>query len=105
MRGQGVVFIGIRGTVLALDSATGTELWRTPIKGADFVNVALVDGGLYASARGELFALDPETGFILWSNKLKGLGMGLVTIAGSSQAPPGAAELRRRQAQAAAASS
>ena len=85
MAAQGAVYIGIRGTVLALDLATGTELWRTRVKGAQFVNVALVDGGIYASARGELFALDPATGQILWTNRLKGLGMGLVTIAGSSQ--------------------
>jgi outer membrane protein assembly factor BamB len=102
MTGQGVIYIGIRGTVLSLDSATGTELWRTPIKGANFVNVALVDGGLYAAASGE-FALNPATGHILWNNKLKGLGIGFVTIAGSSQMPPAAAEVRRRQAQAAAA--
>jgi outer membrane protein assembly factor BamB len=102
MPGQGVLYIGIRGTVLALDPATGTELWRTSVKGAEFVNVALVEGGLYASARGELYALDPSTGHILWVNKLKGLGMGLVTIAGSAQAPPAVAELRSRQTQASA---
>lgn len=104
MAGQGVVFIGIRGTVLALDAATGTELWRTSVRGAEFVNVALVEGGLYASARGELYALDPATGQILWTNKLKGLGMGLVTIAGTSQPPPAVAMLRSRQAQTAATS-
>jgi outer membrane protein assembly factor BamB len=103
MAGQGAVYIGIHGTVVALDAATGTELWRTTVKGAQFVNVALVDGGLYASASGELFALDPATGQILWNNKLKGLGLGLVTIAGSVQSPQTSAELRRRQAKAAAA--
>ena len=103
MPGQGRIYIGIRGAVLALDAATGTEIWRTSVKGADFVNVALVDGGLYASARGELSALDPSTGQILWNNKLKGLGTGLVTIAGSSQSAPATMEQRRRMAQAAAA--
>jgi len=103
MAGQGAVYVGIRGTVLALDSATGAELWRMPVKGAQFVNVAFVDDRLYATAGGEMFALDPATGQILWNNKLKGLGMGLVTIAGSSQASPASAELLRRQAQAAGA--
>jgi outer membrane protein assembly factor BamB len=102
MAGSRAVYIGIRGTVLALDPATGTELWRVVVKGAQFVNVALVDDRLYASAGGEMFALDPATGQILWNNKLKGLGMGIMTIAGSSQSPQ-VAELRQRQAQAAAA--
>jgi hypothetical protein len=97
MAGQGTIYLGIRGTVVALDSATGTEIWRTPVKGADFVNVALVDGSVYASARGELFALDPATGTVLWNNKLKGLGMGLVTIAGSSQPPRRDAPASRRR--------
>jgi len=103
MAGHGAIYIGIRGTVLALDPATGTELWRMPVKGAQFVNVALVDDRLYAAAGGEMFALDPATGQILWNNTLKGLGMGLVTIAGTSQASPASAELRRRHAQAAGA--
>jgi outer membrane protein assembly factor BamB len=75
-----MVFIGIKGTVLALDRATGQEVWRTPLKG-DFVNVVLVDGDLYATASGELFCLDPATGHIRWQNGLKGLGRGLITIA------------------------
>jgi len=32
MEGLGAVYIGIRGTILALDSATGTEIWRTTDK-------------------------------------------------------------------------
>ena len=96
MARQGAVYIGIRGTVLALDAATGEELWRTSVKGAKFVNVTLVDDRLYAAAAGEMLALDPATGQILWNNKLKGLGMGLVTIAGSSQSSSASAELRSR---------
>ena len=81
-----MVFIGIHGTVVALDRATGEEVWRTSLKG-DFVNVVLQDGDLYAAASGELFCLDPSTGHIRWQNELKGLGRGLVTIAttGSQQ--------------------
>ena len=60
MAGQGAVYIGIRGDVLALDPATGTEIWRTSVKGASFVNVALVDDKLYAATGGEMFALDPK---------------------------------------------
>jgi outer membrane protein assembly factor BamB len=103
MAEKGAIYIGIRGTVLTLDAALGTEIWRTLVRGADFVNVALVDGRLYASSRGELYAIDPATGQILWNNKLKGLGTGLVTIAGSNQVPPAAVDRQRKQAATAAA--
>jgi len=91
-----MLFIGIRGTVVALDRATGQEVWRTPLKG-DFVNVVLLDGVLYATASGELFCLEPASGHIRWHNELKGLGRGLVTIAtaGGQQVLP----MRERQQQ------
>ena len=97
------VFIGIRGTVLALDRATGEELWRRPLVGSDFVNVALVEGDLFATSRGELFALDPGTGEVRWHNPLKGLGRGLLTIAAGAQQAVVMSEKKRRDAQAAAA--
>lgn len=75
-----VIIIGIGGNVVALDRATGQEVWRTRLKG-DFVNVAFLDGDLFATASGELFSLDAATGKVRWQNPLKGLGRGLVTIA------------------------
>jgi outer membrane protein assembly factor BamB len=80
------IFVGIKGSVVALDRSTGSELWRSEL-GGDFVNVVRQDGDLYAAAKGELFCLDPATGSIRWQNPLKGLGRGLVTIAisGSQQ--------------------
>jgi len=98
------VFVGIKGTALAFARATGEEVWRSPLGGADFVNVVLVDGDLFATTRGELFALEPSTGKILWHNPLKGLGRGLVTVASGTQQTP-MAEKKRRDAQAAAAAS
>jgi hypothetical protein len=80
IRYKHMVFIGIRGTVLALDRATGEEIWRTKLKG-DFVNLVLQDGSLFATANGELFCLDPASGEIRWNNQLKGLGIGIVSIA------------------------
>ena len=87
MAQTGLIYIGIAGTVVALDRGTGVEVWRSELKG-DFVNVAVQDGDLYATAKGELFCLDPATGKIRWQNPLKGLGRGLITIAtpGSQQA-------------------
>jgi len=34
------LFIGIQGAVLAIDRATGASLWRTDLKGSEFVTVA-----------------------------------------------------------------
>lgn len=84
-----VIYIGVKGSVLALDRATGTELWRTKLKG-DFVNVVLDGGQLYATTQGEISRLDPASGQVVWTNALRGMGLGLVTIAtaGSSQITP-----------------
>jgi len=79
-----LIFIGICGTVLALDRATGAEVWRSNLKGADFVNVVLQDGDLFATAKGELYCLDTVTGRIRWKNSLKGLGRDLISIATST---------------------
>lgn len=103
MSSRNSVFIGVRGTVLALDPSTGYEIWRTKLKGFDFVNVSAFDGKVYASTKGELFALDSGSGTVLWQNTLKGLGHGFVTIAGSAQAPAMIAGLRAEQAAAGAA--
>jgi outer membrane protein assembly factor BamB len=75
------IVIGIAGNVLALDRTTGQEVWRTKLKGSDFVNVAFVGEDLLAAACGEMFCLDPATGQIRWKNPLKGLGFNLITIA------------------------
>ncbi len=75
------LFIGIKGTVVAIDRATGQEIWRTRLEGDDFVNVVVDDRELYAATQGQLFRLDAITGRIRWYNELKGLGFGLVTIA------------------------
>ncbi|SPF47544.1 Pyrrolo-quinoline quinone [Candidatus Sulfopaludibacter sp. SbA4] len=84
MSQTGRLFIGIKGTAVALDRASGQEVWRTRLKG-DFVNVVLDNGDLYAAAHGELYCLDPATGQIRWRNELKGLGRGLISIASAGQ--------------------
>lgn len=75
------LFIGISGTVLAIDRGTGQTVWESELKGSDFVNVVIDDGQLYAATKGELFCLDPATGDVKWQNALTGFGRGLVTIA------------------------
>ncbi len=93
------VFVGIKGSILALERATGRQLWQTPLKGSDFVNLVLDGDDLLATTRGEVFCLDPASGRIRWNNPLKGMGWGLATIATSYPAAmkPAMAEYRRQQ--------
>jgi outer membrane protein assembly factor BamB len=79
-----IIFLGVKGSVVALNRATGRQLWATSLVGADSVNVALDGDNLYATTRGEIFCLDPKTGDARWHNPLKGFGYGLVTIAGEA---------------------
>ena len=95
------VFVGLKGSVVAVERATGATLWATTLKGRDFVTVALQDGDLFAATKGRVYRLDTGTGDVLWTNDLPGLGYGIVSIAGSSAAALGA-EKRRRDAAGAA---
>jgi len=107
MAASNLIFLGIKGCVVAIDRATGTEVWSSSLKGTDFVNVVLTDGDLYAATHGEVYCLDQATGHIRWRNPLKGLGWGLVTIAAEgvrgSQAPALLKHRRDQEAAAAAA--
>lgn len=100
-----LVYIGIKGCVLALDRATGAQVWSTSLRGGEFVNVVLSEGELYGATKGELYCLDPATGHIRWHNPLKGLGWGLVSIAAPGVAANqiSAFEKRKREQEAAAA--
>jgi outer membrane protein assembly factor BamB len=106
MKTEHLIFIGIKGSVVALNRATGQQVWATHLKGSDFVNVTVQNGAVLASCYGEIFCLDPLTGDALWHNPLKGFGTGLATIAtepnpGDGNAPV-LAEKRRRDEAAAA---
>ena len=100
------VYIGIKGHVLAIDGATGTERWRTKLKGSAFVHVVSDGHRLFASAQGELFCLDGATGAILWTNRLPGMGLGLASILPAARPNVRGeallAEMHRRAQQAAA---
>jgi outer membrane protein assembly factor BamB len=77
------IYVGIKNCVVALDAATGAELWRSKLKGQDFVTVLFDGQSLVAANAGEVFALDPRNGAVLWHNNMKGLGLGLVSLASS----------------------
>ena len=100
-----LLFVGIHGSVVALDRATGSERWRTRLKGQGAVLFSVEETAIYATASGECWCLDAVTGAVIWHNRLKGLGLGLATV-GAAQLPPeqlaAVAEHRRRAAQAAA---
>lgn len=103
-----VIYVGVKGSVMALDSATGQQLWAAELKGTDFVNVILDGANLFATTRGEIFCLDPQSGGIRWHNPLRGYGWGLITIAGDGigqNVTAITAEKRRRDEQQAASAS
>lgn len=81
MKTSDLVFIGIKGSVIALNRTTGEQVWVTPLKGGDFVNIVVQGDRVLASCSGEIFCLDSRTGEGLWHNPLKGFGMGLAVIA------------------------
>lgn len=81
MKGDDLIFVGIKGTAIALDRATGRIAWQTHLKGSGFVNLVLAGEELYATAQGEIFCLNPETGEGRWNNELRGYGWGLASIA------------------------
>jgi outer membrane protein assembly factor BamB len=77
-----LIYLGIKGSVIALDAATGQQVWAKELEGSSFVNVGLSGDLVLATTYGEIFALDAETGVIRWHNPLKGYGLGIVTMVG-----------------------
>lgn len=80
MKTQEMLFLGIKGYVLALRRDSGQQLWETKV-GSGFVNVVMEGDRLYSLCQGEICCLDPLTGKQLWKNPLRGYGLGLATIA------------------------
>lgn len=79
-----VLFLGIGGHAVAIDPATGTEIWRRKLKSQTYVTIAYDGHTLFAGCEGELFGLDPATGEIRWHNKLPKLGTGLISFGGTA---------------------
>ena len=98
------IYVGIKGSVLALDPQNGTIVWTTRLKGGDFVNVVLDQGRILAATHGEIWCLDRATGRPLWHNPLKGYGCDLAAMATENSLPSSSSPMlaaRRRQEQAA----
>jgi outer membrane protein assembly factor BamB len=104
-----LVYIGIKGHVVALNRLTGEMVWKKELKGQYYVQVSRDQEFLYATAKGELWCLNPTDGQVIWHNNLKGMGWDLASIASDSPMMPGAdightavAVVRQRQSAAAA---
>jgi outer membrane protein assembly factor BamB len=102
---QVFLYVGIKSSVVALEDRTGAEVWRTQLRGSDYVTVLWDGEALVAANSGEVWRLDPQTGAVIWHNEFKGFGRGLVSLASSRRATSAsdtdsAAAKRRRDQQA-----
>jgi len=99
-----LLFVGIRGRVVALERSTGDIVWTTVlVSGSTLVPLVVDDRHLFAISGGEVTCLDPSTGEVLWHNGLKGYGTGYATFA-QDLPPVVSAAAAAQQAAAAAAS-
>ena len=108
MKTSDLIFVGIKGSVVALNRSTGEQIWSKRLKSTDFVNVVVEEDQIFATNSGEIYCLNAMTGENLWHNALKGYGIGLATIAvtegcGNGLSSAMAEKLRRDEAAAAAA--
>ncbi|MDB6121069.1 MAG: hypothetical protein JWQ71_62 [Pedosphaera sp.] len=80
MSKDNLVFVGIKGTAIALDRETGQIVWETHLESSGFVHLVLDGENLYATTQGEVFCLNATTGNPRWHNRLKGYGLGLASL-------------------------
>jgi outer membrane protein assembly factor BamB len=76
-----LIFIGLRGYVLALDRDTGDIAWSNNKLNSGHTTLLLDGDRLIASTNGYIYCLDPLTGEVLWENPLKGYGTGVTDLA------------------------
>ncbi len=97
-----LIYVGLKGSVAALDRSTGIQRWRTRLKGGQFVSLVGDGARIYAATMGETFCLDPVTGSVLWRNTMPGMGLGVASLLGPggerSGEPEPAALTAQRQA-------
>ena len=78
------LFVGIKGSVVALKREDGEIAWSTPLpRGAGLVPLIVEDGFVFAASSGEVSCLEARTGKLVWHNKLKGYGTSYATFAGA----------------------
>jgi outer membrane protein assembly factor BamB len=100
-----ILFVGLKGHVIAFSKSDGTQLWKTELRrgvfvgGDSFVTVLAEGERVYAHTYGQLFCLDAGTGEILWFNELAGLGydVSMLAVVGISSPSFAALVEHRRQ--------
>jgi outer membrane protein assembly factor BamB len=76
-----LIFVGLRGYVLALDRDSGQIVWSNDKLKSGFTTLLLDGDRLIVATNGYMHCLDPLTGKILWQNPLKGYGIGVTDLA------------------------
>ncbi|HTI68956.1 MAG TPA: PQQ-binding-like beta-propeller repeat protein [Candidatus Limnocylindria bacterium] len=86
---EAILYVGMAGSVVALEKSTGQTLWRRNLKSSGAVLILVEGNVIYASTCGHLFAINATTGEPLWQNEMRGCGFGMATLA--TQSSPGTA--------------
>lgn len=81
MTADQLIFVGLRGYVLALDRDSGQVVWSNDRLKSGYTTLLLDGDRLIASTNGYMYCLDPLTGEILWQNPLRGYGTGVTDLA------------------------
>jgi outer membrane protein assembly factor BamB len=89
MEKNDLVFLGVKGSVVALDRTTGHRVWERKLKGSDYVSLLVHGNCVLAGTQGEIFCLEATTGKPLWHDALKGYGVGLMSIATANASSAG----------------
>ena len=74
----------VNGSVVALDPANGTILWRQTFPGPVIAPVSTVNGVVFAAGGNLVEALDAANGNVLWSYRTDSLLYGGIAIAGNT---------------------
>ena len=78
---EDLVFVGLRGYVLAVHRETGEIVWSNNQLKSGYTSILLDGDRLIVSTNGYLFCLHPLTGQVLWQQPLKGYGVGVTSLA------------------------
>jgi outer membrane protein assembly factor BamB len=81
MRIDQLIFVGLRGYVIALDRDTGELVWNNSELNSGYTTLLLDGDRLIVSINGYVYCLDPLTGRLVWSNPLRGYGLGVTHLA------------------------
>lgn len=86
-----LVYVGIKGQVVAFNRSTGVEAWRAKLKrsiSGSYVHLYRDTQYLFALSGGEIWCMEPATGTVLWHDPMRGLGMDIASVASDSPLGP-----------------